>query len=281
MSYTTDLEYMNATAAIDELDNIGADTTPAHEPLERWNRVRDTARNARTPDSAELWEAVASGDQKAVTKAATAYMAARAILDAAQDSPRREDQYRVATTSTVKALIRDNLDNARALYNEAAQDYTEAFRAAGNRPDPSQLIVTDGGAEIWADLIRAAKDMTKAANIIKRAAEFGHKANDQGTGLGAQVPFATKLPDIQAVTRAKDTEWVTGQEHAPHREWAHFLIAGGELYAGTIPEQEAEVERLIDLANSRRKLKSIGSMISDEDKALQRAMKTARKAGRA
>ena len=278
MSYTTDLEYMNATAAINELDNIGADTTPAHEPLERWERGRNAARNARTPDPTELWEAVANGDQKAVTKAATAYMAARAILDAAKDDTRREDRYRVDTTSTVKTLIRDNLDNARTLYNEAAQDYTEAFRAAGNRPDPSQLIVTDGGAEIWADLIRAAKDMTKAANIIKRGEQFGFKANDQGTGLGAQVPYATNLPDIQAVTRAKDTEWVQGKEHAPHRDYAHYLIAGGELYAGTIPEQEAEVQRLIDQAQDGRKQASVPDLMAKEEKrALARATKRALK----
>lgn len=278
MSHNDDMQHQTANAAITALHNIGYGTDQISHHLERWNRVRNASRNARTPDAAPLWAAIADGDQKATAKAAQEYATATAILNAAKADTRREDTYRAATMSAIKTTVKDALDTARAQFNDAATEYTSAFHDAGNQPDPSQLIVTDGGAELWADLIRAAQDMNAAAAVLKLAHQFGIKANDQATGLIDQVPYATNLPDIQAVARAKTTDWLTGKEHAAHRDWAVFLLAGGELYAGTIPEQEAEVQRLIDQAQDGRKQKMIPDMIADTEKrALARAAKKALK----
>ena len=279
MSLTNDQQHMTATSAVHTLHNIGHGTDVIEHHLERWNRVREASRNARTPDATTLWSAIADGDQKATQKAAQEYMVARAILDAAKADTRREDTYRAATLAAVKTTVKEALDTARAQFNTAAAEYTTAFQDAGSQPDPSQLIVTDGGAELWADLITAAKDMNNAADVIKLAHQFGIKADDQGTGLIDQVPYATDLPDIQAVSRAKTTDWVQGKEHAPHRDWALFLIAGGQLHAGTIPEQEAEVERLIEQAQDGRKQKMIPDMMNNDQRALKRAMKAAQKRG--
>ena len=279
MSYNTDLQHRTAVHAIQALNNLGIDTTTATEPITRWNRVRDAVRTARTPDASPLWDAVATGDQKKIDKAATEYVAAKAILDAAKDDNHREDTFRATALSIIKQLVKEAQPTARAEYNAAAHDYTEAFKAAGGHPDPSELIVTDGGAQIWADLIRAANDMTTAVAVIKLGHEFGIKPNDQGTGLIDQVPYAVNLPDIKAVARAKTTEWVQAKEHAPHRDYAVFLLAGGELYAGTIPEQNAEIERLVEQAEDGRKQKMIPDMMHNEQRALKRAMKAAQKRG--
>lgn len=275
MSYQNDLQNQTATRSIQALDALGIDTASAQEPMTRWNRVRDAVRNLQKPDAAPLWEAVATGDQKKITKASTEYVAARAILDAAKDDNQREDTFRATALSIIKQLVKEAQPTARAEYNEAGADYTEAFNAAGGQPNPSTLITTPGGAELWTTLIQSAQEMTKAADVIKLAHQFGIKADDQGTGLIDQVPYATGLPDIQAVARARTTDWVQGKEHAPHRDWALFLIAGGQLYAGTIPEQEAEVERLVEGAMSKREQKTIGDMKQSEERQLQRAMERA------
>lgn len=277
-----DLQHRIATDAINALDNLNIDTTTTNEPMTRWDRVRDAVRNYSKADPAPLWEAIAKDDQKAVIKAATEYQVAQAIAVAAKADARREDTYRADALATVKALIIDAQDHARDVFNEAAETYTAAFRDANNRPDPSVLIVSDGGADIWRDLIESANTMTAAANVIKRAAEFGHKVIDEGSGLDQQVPFATGLPTITAVSETKAaTDWLNTKEHAPHREWATYLLAGGSLYAGDLTEQRAEVERLIDQAQDGRKQKMIPDMVDSEQRALKRAMKTARKAGRA
>ena len=279
MSYNTDLQHRTAVHAIQALDDLGIDTTTATEPMTRWNRVRQAVRNLQKPDAAPLWAAIAADDQKKVTKAATDYMVSQAIKEAALDDTHREDTFRADALSIIKQLVKEALPEARAEYNAAAHDYTEAFKAADGHPDPSELIVTDGGAQIWADLIRAANDMTTAVAVIKLGHEFGIKPNDQGTGLIDQVPYAVNLPDIKAVARAKTTEWVQAKEHAPHRDYAVFLLAGGELYAGTIPEQNAEIERLVEQAQDSRKQKMIPDMMNNDQRALKRAMKAAQKRG--
>lgn len=281
MSYQTDVNHATATNGIEALNALGIDTTTATEPLEQWDRVREATRNARTPDATELWDAVASGDQKKIDRAATVYMTARAILDAARDDPRREDTFQAATMSAIKQLVKDALPEARAHYNTAAQDYTEAFRAADNHPDPSALIVTDGGAELWADLLRAAQDMTTAVQVIKLSHRFGIKVNDQGSGLGDVVPYVTGIDDIQAVSRAKTTDWLQAREHSAHRDYAAYLLAGGTLHAGDLDEQAEEVERLIEGAMSKRTMKTIPDLKNAEERQLQRAMKRAAKKGQA
>lgn len=278
MSHQNDVQNMLATRAINDLQNIGHGTDVIEHHLERWDRVRAASRNARTPDATSLWAAIADGDQKATQRAAQEYMVARAILDAAKADTRREDTYRAATLAAVKDTVKEALDTARAQFNTAAAEYTSAFHDAGNQPNPSQLIVSDGGAELWANLIRAAKDMNAAAAVIRLGHEFGFKVNDQGTGLIDQVPYAVNLPDIQAVSRAKATDWVQGKEHAPHRDWAVFLLAGGELYAATIPEQEAEVHRLVEQAQDGRKTATVPDLIAKEERrALARELKKAQK----
>jgi hypothetical protein len=202
-------------------------------------------------------------------------MTARAILDAARDDPRREDTFQAATMSAIKQLVKDALPEARAHYNTAAQDYMEAFKAADNHPDPSTLIVSDGGAELWADLLRAAQDMTTAVQVIKLGHRFGIKVDDQGSGLGDVVPYVTGIDDIQAVSRAKTTDWLQAREHGAHRDYAAYLLAGGELRAGTIPEQEAEVERLIEQAQDGRTQKRLPDLMHAEERQLQRAMRKA------
>lgn len=278
MSHTDDMQFGLAGDAITALNHINVDTTPATEPLTRWKRVREAVRSYTKADPAPLWEAIAKDDQKAVTKAATEYQVAEAIAAAALADTTRESTFRVDTMSAVKRLILDAQDDARATFNTAADEYTEAFRAAGNHPDPSVLIVTEGGADIWARLIQAAKEMTKASRVLKLAHQFGRKVNDEGSGLIDQVPYVTNLPDIQAVARAKSTDMFQAKEHAPHREWALFLAAGGDLYAGDLGEQRAEVERLIEGAEAGRSQKSIADMKNDaiaEEAALARATRKA------
>ena len=275
MSYTNDIQFRTAQGTIQALDNLGIETTAAAEPLERWTRVRDAVRNLETPDAAPLWEAIAKDDQKAVTKAATEYMVNQAIKEAARADTGRENVFRAETLSVVKRLVIDAQDTARAEFNAAAEEYTSAFAAAGNHPDPSVLIVTEGGAEIWADLINAAQDMNAAADVIKRAAEFGHRVNDEGSGLGDIVPFVTGIPHIKAVTEAKAQHtFLDSREHAPHRQWAQMLLAGGTLHAGDLDEQRDEVERLIGLAQDSRKTSTIPDLMAKEERrALARAMK--------
>lgn len=280
MSYTNDLQYRTAQGTVQALNSLGIDTTPATEPLERWTRVRDAVRNLETPDAAPLWEAIAKDDQKAVTKAATTYMTSQAIKEAAKADTGRENVFRAETLSVVKRLVIDAQDEARDQFNAAAEEYTSAFAAADNHPDPSVLITSEGGAEIWADLINAAQDMTKAADVIKRGHEFGHRVNDEGSGLGAQVPYATGLPTITAYGQAKaQNDWLMTPQHAPHREWGFYLLAGATLHAGDLHEQRGEVERLIEQAQDGRKQKMIPDMMHNEQRALKRAMKTAQKRG--
>jgi hypothetical protein len=68
MSYQTDVNHATATNGIEALNDLGIDTTTATEPLEQWDRVREATRNARTPDAAELWVAVASGTRRKSTE---------------------------------------------------------------------------------------------------------------------------------------------------------------------------------------------------------------------
>lgn len=275
-----DLQHRIATDAITALNNLGIDTTTAQEPMTRWDRVRDAVRNYSKADPAPLWEAIAADDPRKVTKAATEYMVSQAIKEAAKADPRREDTYRADALATVKTLIIDAQDHARDVFNEAAETYTAAFRDANNRPDPSVLIVSDGGADIWRDLIESAHTMTAAANLIKRAAEFGHKVNDEQSGLAAQVPYCTGLPTITAYEEAKaSNDWLNTRSHAAHKEWALFLLAGGTLEATDLTTQRAEVERLIDQAQDGRKQKMIPDMMNNDQRALKRAMKAAQKRG--
>ena len=278
MSHQTDMQYMTATDALKALAAINIDTTTAQESITRWTRVRNAASNARTPDTTELWAAVAADDQKAVTKAASTYMTARAILDAAKADPRREDTFRADTMSIVKQLVKAALPEARDLYNEHGAEYEAAFHAAGGEPNPAQLIVSEGGSEIWASLVNAAQGMDKAVTVIKLSRQFGLGVNDQGTGLGEVVPYVQGIDDITAVTRAKSTEWLQGKEHSAHRDYATFLIAGGTLRAGDLHEQEQEIERLTGMAEDSRKTTTIPDMIAkDERRALARAMKAQKK----
>ena len=277
-----DLQNQTATRAIQALDALGIDTASAQEPMTRWNRVRDAVRNLQKPDAAPLWEAIAKDDQKAVTRAATTYMTSQAIKEAAKADTGREDVFRAETLSVVKRLVIDAQPTARAEFNDHAETYMQAFRDANNHPEPGELIANDHGSDIWRDLIESAQGMTRAANVIKRAAEFGHKVNDEQSGLAAQVPYCTGLPTITAYEEAKaSNDWLNTRSHAAHKEWALFLLAGGTLEATDLTEQRAEVERLIDQAQDGRKQKMIPDMVDSEQRALKRAMKTARKAGRA
>lgn len=281
MSYQNDIQHQTATSAVQALDALGIETSAAEEPMTRWNRVRDAVRNLQKPDATDLWQAIAADDQKKVTKAATDYMVSQAIKEAAKADTHREDTFRAETLSVVKRLVIDAQDEARNMFNAAAEEYTSAFAAADNHPDPSVLIVTEGGSKIWADLIQAAHDMSRAADVIKRGHEFGYRVNDEGSGLGAQVPYCTGLPTITAYGQAKaQHDWLMTPQHAPHREWGFYLLAGARLYAGDLTEQRAEVERLIGLAQDSRKMKMIPDMIADtEERALARAMKKAQKNG--
>ena len=280
MSYTNDLQYRTAQGTVQALHNLNIDTTPAAEPLERWTRVRDAVRNLETPDAAPLWEAIAKDDQKAVTRAATAYMTSQAIKEAAKADTGRENVFRAETLSVVKRLVIDAQPTARTEFNTHAETYTAAFRDANNHPEPSELIVNDHGSDIWRDLIDSAHGMTRAANVIKLAAEFGVKVNDEQSGLGAQVPYATGLPTITAYEEAKaSNDWLNTRSHAAHKEWALFLLAGGSLYAGDLTEQRAEVERLIGQAQGGRKQKMLPDLMNNDQRALKRAMKAAQKRG--
>lgn len=278
MSYNTDLQRNTATRAVEALNALGIDTTTAEEPMTRWNRVREAVRTARTPDAAPLWEAVATGDQKKITKASTEYVAARAILDAAKDDNQREDTFRATALSIIKQLVKEAQPTARAAYNEAGADYTEAFNEAGGQPNPSTLITTPGGAELWTTLIQSAQEMTKAATVIKLAAEFGMGVKDQGSGLKDVVPFVQGIDDIRAVTRARTTEWLQDKAQAVHRDYAAYLIAGGTIYAGDLDEQAQEVQRLIDGDLDTRKTATVPDLMAKEEKrALARATKRALK----
>lgn len=268
------MQYALANEAVNALNTINIDTTPTTESMTRWTRVREAVRNYTKADPAPLWEAIAKDDPKAVTKAATEYQVAQAIATAAKADTRREDTYRADAISKIKRLVIDSQDEARTMFNNAAQVYTEAFHAAGNHPEPSSLIVTEGGSEIWQALITSARDMNTAANVFKVAAEFGHEVKDQGSGLSEVVPYVTNLPHIQAVSHAKNgNEFLHTKEHAPHRQWAQMILAGGELYAGDHAEQSVEVQRLIDGAEVRPT--KLVDLMSDEDKALKRAAKKA------
>ena len=279
MSYQNDLQNQTATRAIQALDALGIDTASAQEPMTRWNRVRDAVRNLSKPDATLIWAGIAAGDQKATDKAATAYMTSQAIKEAAKADTGRENVFRAETLSVVKRLVIDAQDEARDMFNAAAEEYTSAFAAADNHPDPSVLIVTEGGAELWADLIQAAHDMNAAADVIKRATEFGHRVNDEGSGLGAQVPYATGLPTITAYEEAKaQNDWLMTPQHAPHREWGFYLLAGARLHAGDLHEQRSEVERLIEQAQDGRKTATVPDLIAKEERrALARELKKAQK----
>src|SRR5699024_11039620 len=105
MSYNTDLQRNTATRAVEALNALGIDTTTAEEPMTRWNRVREAVRNLQKPDASPLWAAIAADDQKAVTKAANAYMTAQAIKEAALADTRREDVFKADALSVVKRLV--------------------------------------------------------------------------------------------------------------------------------------------------------------------------------
>ena len=277
-----DLQNQTATRAIQALDALGIDTASAQEPMTRWNRVRDAVRNLQKPDAAPLWEAIAKDDQKAVTRAATTYMTSQAIKEAAKADTGREDVFRAETLSVVKRLVIDAQPTARAEFNDHAETYMQAFRDANNHPEPGELIANDHGSDIWRDLIESAQGMTRAANVLKLAAEFGVKVNDEQSGLAAQVPYCTGLPTITAYEEAKaSNDWLNTRSHAAHKEWALFLLAGGTLEATDLTEQRAEVERLVEGAMSKRKTSTIADMKQSEERQLQRAMKRAAKKGQA
>lgn len=276
MSYQTDRNHLTATRAIQALNTLGIDTTTATEPMTRWNRVRDAVRNLQKPDASPLWAAIAADDPKKVTKAATDYMTSQAIKEAAKADPRREDVFRADALATVKALVIDAQPTARAEFNDHAETYMQAFRDANNHPEPGELIATDNGSDIWRDLIDSAQGMTRAANVLKLAAEFGYRVNDEGSGLGAQVPYCTGLPTITAYEEAKaSNDWLNTRSHGAHKEWALFLLAGGTLQATDLDTQRAEVERLIEQAQDGRKQKMIPDIMHADERALKRAMKRA------
>ena len=280
MSYQTDRNHLTATRAIQALNTLGIDTTTATEPMTRWNRVRDAVRNLQKPDASPLWAAIAADDQKKVTKAATDYMVSQAIKEAAKADTGREDTFRAEALSIIKRLVIDAQDAARTEFNTHAETYTAAFRDANNHPEPGELIATDNGSDIWRDLIESAQGMTRAANVLKLAAEFGVKVNDEQSGLGAQVPYATGLPTITAYEEAKaSNDWLNTRSHAAHKEWALLLLAGGTLQATDLDTQRAEVERLIGLAQDTRKQKRLPDLMNNDQRALKRAMKAAQKRG--
>lgn len=274
-----DLQNQTATRAIQALDALGIDTASAQEPMTRWNRVREAVRNLQKPDAAPLWAAIAADDQKAVTRAANAYMASQAIKEAAKADTGREDTFRAEALSIIKQLVKEAQPTARAEFNDHAETYMQAFRDANNHPEPGELIATDNGSDIWRDLVESAQGMTRAANVIKLAAEFGVKVNDEQSGLAAQVPYCTGLPTITAYEEAKaSNDWLNTRSHAAHKEWALFLLAGGTLQATDLDIQRAEVERLIGLAQDSRKQASVPDLMAKEEKrALARATKRALK----
>ena len=280
MSYQNDIQYRTATSAIEALNNLGLDTTTAQEPMQRWDRVRGAVRNLQKPDASPLWAAIAADDQKAVTRAANAYMTAQAIKEAALADTGREDTFRATALSTIKTLVLDAQDTARAEFNDHAETYMQAFRDANNHPEPGELIATENGSDIWRDLIESANGMTRAANVIKLAAEFGVKVNDEQSGLAAQVPYCTGLPTITAYEEAKaSNDWLNTRSHAGHKEWALFLLAGGRLEATDLNTQRSEVERLIGQAQDSRKQHRVADMMHADERALKRAMKAAQKRG--
>ena len=280
MSYNTDLQRNTATRAVEALNALGIDTTTAEEPMTRWNRVREAVRNLQKPDAGPLWAAIAADDQKKVTKAATDYMVSQAIKEAAKTDTGREDTFRAEALGIIKRLVIDAQPTARAEFNTHAETYTAAFRDANNHPEPGELIATENGSDIWRDLIESANGMTRAANVIKLAAEFGVKVNDEQSGLAAQVPYCTGLPTITAYEEAKaSNDWLNTRSHAAHKEWALFLLAGGTLEATDLDTQRSEVERLIEQAQDGRKQKMIPDMINNDQRALKRAMKAAQKRG--
>lgn len=269
-----DLQNQTATRAIQALDALGIDTASAQEPMTRWNRVREAVRNLQKPDAAPLWAAIAADDQKAVTRAANAYMASQAIKEAAKADTGREDTFRAEALSIIKQLVKEAQPTARDEFNDHAETYMQAFRDANNHPEPGELIANDHGSDIWRDLIDSAHGMTAAANVIKLAAEFGHKVNDEQSGLAAQVPYCTGLPTITAYEEAKaSNDWLNTRSHAAHKEWALFLLAGGTLEATDLTTQRSEVERLVEGAMSKQQQKTIGDMKQDDRRALARAMK--------
>lgn len=276
--HSIDMQFQTAQNALTTLDSINVDTSPITAPLARWERLRDAVRGHTKTDPAALWEALADGNAKATQKAAVEYMTGQAIHTAAKADPRREQPYQANTMSAVKSVVLDAQHTARTLFNDAAHEYTTAFHDADSRPEPSALITTQDGSAIWARLIEAAQQMNLAAQTIRLAAQFGHKVDDQGSGLDAQVPYATGLPHIQALSQTQAAhDWLNSREHAPHRAWAHILLAGADLYAGTLDEQQYEVSRLIDQAQDSRTHSTIADLANDEQRALARAMKRKQK----
>lgn len=272
--HSIDMQFQTAQDALTTLDSINVDTAPITAPLARWERLRDAVRGHTKTDPAALWEALADGNAKATQKAAVEYMTGQAIHTAAKADPRREQPYQADTMSAVKIVVIDAQPTARTLFNDAAHEYTTAFHDADSRPEPSALITTQDGSAIWARLIAAAQQMNLAAQTIRLAAQFGHRVADQGSGLDAQVPYATGLPHIQALSQAQAADdWLSSREHAPHRAWAHILLAGADLYAGSLDEQQYEVGRLIDQAQDSRTHSTIADLANDEQRALARAMK--------
>src|SRR5699024_9983438 len=165
---------------------------------------------------------------------------------------------------------------ARAECNTHAETYTAAFRDANNHPEPGELIANDNGSDIWRDLIESANGMTAAANVIKLAADFGVKVNDEQSGLATQVPYCTGLPTITAYEEAKaSNDWLNTRSHAAHKEWALFLLAGGTLQATDLDTQRSEVERLIEQAQGSRTQKRLPDLMHAEERQLQRAMRKA------
>lgn len=280
MSHNTQMNFARANEAIRTLNSLGIDTATAEAPLERWTRLREAIKSYVKPSAAPLWEALADGDAKATTKAAQDYMLQSAIDTAAKAELHREGTFEANTLAAVKQAVIEAQDEARTVYNEAADTFTQAFREAGNRPDPAILITSDGGAKTWKTLISSAQTMNRAAAAFRLAAEFGHKVNDQRSGLDQQVPYATDLPTITAVEKAKHANpWLDQAAHAPHKEFSLLLLAGGTLHAGDLHEQAEEVERLIEGATASRRMPKLGDMMQADEKAMARAAKKALKAG--
>src|SRR5699024_6824145 len=104
--------------------------------MTRWGRVRGAVRNLQKPDASPLWAEIAADEQNAVTRAANAYMTAQTIKEAALADTGREDTFRATALSTIKTLVLDAQDTARAEFNDHAETYTQAFRDANNHPEP-------------------------------------------------------------------------------------------------------------------------------------------------
>ena len=188
MSYQNDVQYGTATDAITTLAALDLDTSPADDPMLKWNRVRDAVRNLSKPDATPIWAAIANGDQKATDKAATAYMTSQAIATAAKADTRREDPFRAEAMSVVKRLVIDSQDKARNICNTNADTYTTAFREAGNQPDPATLIVSENGSKVWADLIQAAQAMNRAAAVIKLASSSARASRTRAQVWPSRFP---------------------------------------------------------------------------------------------